>query len=35
MDVITVNPDEEIINAFKHFDEWVSLSGIAAAIFTG
>ncbi len=32
MDILTVKIDEEIINAFKHFEEWTNLSRIAEAL---
>lgn len=32
MEVLTVKADEEIVNALRHFVEWVSFSQIAKAL---
>lgn len=32
MELLTVRMDEESLNAFKHFDEWVSIGDIAKAL---
>jgi len=32
MELLTVKIDEEIVNAFKHFEEWISMSQLAKAL---